>query len=130
MAKSVNKDMLIGEIITIDPGNAAILMANGMHCPGCPSAQGETLEEAAQVHGMDVEVLYQDKNSLYKSPFDNHYYLIVNNLSDDIENYQRACNLLSEYGTRVKANYAMPYYFSEHFKLIIKNDAIQTLASI
>ncbi|MDE6761839.1 MAG: adaptor protein MecA [Lachnospiraceae bacterium] len=77
-----------------------------------------------------VAPIYQDKNSLYKSPFDNHYYLIVNNLSDDIENYQRACNLLSEYGTRVKANYAMPYYFSEHFKLIIKNDAIQTLASI
>ena len=62
MAKSVNKDMLIGEIITIDPGNAAILMANGMHCPGCPSAQGETLEEAAQVHGMDVEVLLKDIN--------------------------------------------------------------------
>ncbi len=62
MAKSVNKDMLIGEIITLDPGNAAILMANGMHCPGCPSAQGETLEEAAMVHGMDVEVLIKDIN--------------------------------------------------------------------
>lgn len=62
MAKTVNKDMLIGEIITIDPGNAAILMANGMHCPGCPSAQGETLEEAAMVHGMDVEVLLKDIN--------------------------------------------------------------------
>ena len=77
-----------------------------------------------------VAPIYKDSNSLYKSPFDNHYYLIVNNQSDNIENYQRACNLLSEYGTKVKANYAMPYYFSEHFKLIIKNDAIRTLASI
>lgn len=74
--------------------------------------------------------IYRDKNSLYKSPFDNLYYLIVNNQSEDLDNYQRVCNLLSEYGTKVKANYAMPYYFSEHFKLIIKNDAIQTLASI
>lgn len=74
--------------------------------------------------------IYRDKNSLYKSPFDNLYYLIVNNLSEDLDSYQRVCNLLSEYGTKVKANYAMPYYFSEHFKLIIKNDAIQTLASI
>ena len=58
MAKSVNKDMLIGEIITIDPGNAAILMASGMHCVGCPSAAAESLEEACMVHGMDVnEVL-------------------------------------------------------------------------
>ena len=62
MAQTVNKDMLIGEIITIDPGNAAILMANGMHCPGCPASQAETLEEAAQVHGMDVEVLIHDIN--------------------------------------------------------------------
>ncbi len=77
-----------------------------------------------------VAPIYKDANSLYKSPFDNHYYLIVNNQSGNIENYQRACNLLSEYGTKVKANYAMPYYFSEHFKLIIKNDAIRTLASI
>ena len=58
----MNKDRLIGEIITIDPGNAAILMANGMHCPGCPSAQGETLEEAAQVQGMDVDELLHDIN--------------------------------------------------------------------
>lgn len=63
MANTVNKDMLIGEIITLDPGNAAILMASGMHCPGCPSAQGETLEEAAMVHGMDVEKLLADINN-------------------------------------------------------------------
>lgn len=77
-----------------------------------------------------VAPIYQDDNSLYKSPFDNHYYLIVNNQTGDIENYQRVCNLLSEYGTKIKTNYAMPYYFAEHFKIIIKNDAIQTLASI
>ena len=77
-----------------------------------------------------VAPMYKDKNTLYKSPFDNLYYLIVNNQSQDVENYQRVCNLLSEYGTKVKANYAMPYYFSEHFKMIIKNDALQTLASI
>lgn len=74
--------------------------------------------------------IYHDKNSLYKSPFDNQYYLIVNNHSEDTENYQRVCNLLSEYGSKVKANYGMPYYFAEHFKIIIKDDAIQTLASI
>lgn len=77
-----------------------------------------------------VAPIYHDKNSLYKSPKDNLYYLIVNHESSDMENYQRACNLLSEYGTKVKSNYAMPYYFAEHFKLIIKSDAIQTLASI
>lgn len=77
-----------------------------------------------------VAPIYHDNNSLYKSPIDNLYYLIVNSQSQDVENYQRVCNLLSEYGTKVKGNYAMPYYFAEHYKLIIKNDAIQTLSSI
>lgn len=77
-----------------------------------------------------VAPIYHDINSLYKNPKDNLFYLIVHHNSTDPENYQRACNLLSEYGTKLKANYAMPYYFTEHFKVIIKNDAIQTLASI
>ena len=55
MAQPVNKSMLIHEIIEIDPGNAAILMASGMHCVGCPSAAMESLEEACMVHGMNVD---------------------------------------------------------------------------
>lgn len=55
MAKQVTKSMLIHEIIEIDPGNAAILMAAGMHCVGCPSAAMESLEEACMVHGMNVD---------------------------------------------------------------------------
>lgn len=55
MAQTVDKSMLIHEIIEIDPGNAAILMAAGMHCVGCPSAAMESLEEACMVHGMNVD---------------------------------------------------------------------------
>ena len=51
MAK-ISKDMLINDILAVDAGNAAILMAAGMHCIGCLAAAGETLEEAA-VHGLD-----------------------------------------------------------------------------
>lgn len=51
------KDMTIGEILRQDPNAAPILMSAGMHCVGCPSAQGETLEEAAMVHGIDLEAL-------------------------------------------------------------------------
>lgn len=53
----VSKDMTIGEIISVDQGIIPILMASGMHCVGCPSSQGETLEEAAMVHGMDADGL-------------------------------------------------------------------------
>ena len=41
----VSKDMIIADILAIDAGTIPILMQAGMHCPGCPSAQGETLEE-------------------------------------------------------------------------------------
>lgn len=62
MSKTVNKDMLIQEIIEIDPGNAAILMASGMHCVGCPASQMESLEEACGVHGMNVDEVIKDIN--------------------------------------------------------------------
>ena len=61
MAKQVNKSMLIHEIIEIDPGNAAILMASGMHCVGCPSAAMESLEEAC-IHGMNVDEVISSIN--------------------------------------------------------------------
>ena len=51
------KDMTIGEIISADPNAVPVLMSAGMHCVGCPSAQGETLEEACMVHGIDVDAL-------------------------------------------------------------------------
>ena len=42
---TISKDMVIGDLIALDQNFAAILMASGMGCVGCPSAQGETLEE-------------------------------------------------------------------------------------
>ena len=53
----VTKDMTIGEILRANPNVAPVLMSAGMHCVGCPSAQGESLEEAAMVHGMDIDAL-------------------------------------------------------------------------
>ena len=53
----ITKDMTIGEIIVNKPEVAPILMEAGLHCLGCPSAQAESLEEAALVHGMDIDVL-------------------------------------------------------------------------
>ncbi len=54
---TITKDMTIGEIIRSNPESAEVLMANGMGCVGCPSAQMETLEEAVAVHGMNLEHL-------------------------------------------------------------------------
>ena len=53
----ITKEMTIGEILRAKPEVAPVLMEAGMHCLGCPSAQGESLEEAALVHGMDIDQL-------------------------------------------------------------------------
>lgn len=53
----LTKEMTIGEILRTKPEAAPVLMSAGMHCLGCPSAQGESLEEAAMVHGIDVDAL-------------------------------------------------------------------------
>ncbi len=53
----ITKDMTIGEILRTNPKIAPILFQAGMHCLGCPSAQGESLAEAAMVHGIDVDAL-------------------------------------------------------------------------
>ena len=59
---TINKDMIIAEILNVDSNLAPILMASGMHCIGCPSAQGESLEEAAMVHGIDPDALVKEIN--------------------------------------------------------------------
>lgn len=56
MAK-VTKDMTIAQAISVDQNIIPILLDIGMHCLGCPSAQAETLEEAAMVHGLDPQEL-------------------------------------------------------------------------
>ena len=63
----VTKDMTIAELLMMDRSAGMVLMQNGMHCLGCPSAAGETLEEASMVHGMDCEKLVADINAFLES---------------------------------------------------------------
>ena len=53
----ITKETTIGEALSTNPDIAPVLMEIGMQCLGCPSAQGETLEEAAMVHGIEVDAL-------------------------------------------------------------------------
>ena len=62
MTERINKDMIIADMLKIDAGIAAILMASGMHCIGCPSAQGESPSEAPMVHGLDADELVATVN--------------------------------------------------------------------
>ena len=53
----ITKDTIIGDILDVAPQTAPIFLSIGMHCLGCPSSRGETVEEACMVHGVDCEKL-------------------------------------------------------------------------
>lgn len=59
----ITKDMTIGELVMNYPDKAPVLLEAGMHCLGCPSAQGETIEEASMVHGFDVNDILAKLNA-------------------------------------------------------------------
>lgn len=58
----ITKDMTIGVVIKANPEKAEVLMSFGMGCVGCPSAQAESIEEAAMVHGLDLNALLEALN--------------------------------------------------------------------
>ena len=57
---TITKQTTMGEMLELDRGIAYILMQEGMHCVGCPSSIGESLEEACAVHGLDADKVLAD----------------------------------------------------------------------
>lgn len=58
----VTRDMLIGDILDEAPSTAPFFLEMGMHCLGCPSARGESIADACEVHDVDVNVLIDKIN--------------------------------------------------------------------
>lgn len=57
MAFEITKDSIIGDILDYDRTTAEYFLEMGMHCLGCPASRGESIEQACEVHGVDVEEL-------------------------------------------------------------------------
>lgn len=63
----VTKDTTIGELLDLDVNTAQFLLEMGMHCIGCPSSIGETLEEACMVHNANCNQLVEKINAYLAS---------------------------------------------------------------
>ncbi len=59
---TVTKDTIIGEVLDFNAETAPFFLEMGMHCLGCPSARGESIGEACQVHGVDPDELVKKLN--------------------------------------------------------------------
>ena len=56
----ITKQTTMGDMLEYDMGIAYVLMESGMHCVGCPSSIGESLEEACMVHGLNADEVLAD----------------------------------------------------------------------
>lgn len=64
---NVTKDMIILDVLKMDPDCAKVFFKNGLNCIGCPSASGESIEEASAVHGLDPNKLINELNEYFES---------------------------------------------------------------
>ena len=61
----VTKDSIIGDVLDYNRGTAQFFFEIGMHCLGCPSARGESIEMACEVHGTDADALVDKLNAYF-----------------------------------------------------------------
>lgn len=63
----VTKDTIIADVIRMDSGTVPFFLEIGMHCLGCPSASGESIKDACEVHGVDADELISKINNYLES---------------------------------------------------------------
>ena len=64
---TVTKESIIGDVLDACPDTARFFFEIGMHCLGCPSARGESIEDACAVHGTDADELIAKINAFLES---------------------------------------------------------------
>lgn len=77
-----------------------------------------------------IHPFYHGENTLYKNPADKKFYLVIHISKHTPEEFNKVCNIISEYGKPERTNYASLAYYKEHFEAIIPADAVKKLASI
>ena len=60
--KEITKDMMICEILDLNPQLEDVFISHGLYCVGCPGSSGETLQDAAEGHSVDLSKLLEDLN--------------------------------------------------------------------
>ena len=89
----------------------------------------DNLDDVIRLSGI-LAKFYNGKNSLYKSPFDDKYYLVVSKSDDTAETYNKVCNILSEYSDQQNFMVGTDAYMSEHYETMVSGNAVQELALI
>lgn len=71
---------------------------------------------------------YNGRNTLYKNPLASTYYLVISISEHTPEEFNKICNIISEYGKVERSTYASSTYYEEHYEVIVKDHALQILS--
>lgn len=86
----------------------------------------DQISEAARACGD----LYAGVNTLYKNPDTGQYFLVLKNEGAEELAFSRVCNILSEYGSKIRHEYASEAYYDEHYKTVCRDKALQVMKNI
>lgn len=84
----------------------------------------------AAINACKAATAFTGESMLYRNPFNGQYVLIVECADAGNENFSRACNVIAEYGRMLRTVQNTLSYYEEHYKPIVKSDAIHKLAQI
>jgi len=71
--------------------------------------------------------VYRGENSLYRKP-GGTYYLIAREGTHTPEEFNRFCNILTEYGQMLRDGFSSEAYYAEHYETVYKKQALKRLA--
>ena len=83
------------------------------------------MSDAAKV----IEPAFRGESILYKNPGSGQYYLVIRPGDEDAE-FNKVCNILAEYGTKIHHDYATEAYYEEHYEVIIRQNAVYALTQL
>lgn len=88
-----------------------------------------TLEDTIRAAGV-LGPVYDGPNTLYKDPQNGYYYLLLQKAESSAEQFNKICNVLSEYAVPCKSSAGMEAHFSEHMEVIVAKRAMQDLCQL
>ena len=86
----------------------------------------DSIVEASHI----LKDIYHGENRLYKNPDNDQYHLVITKSDHTPEEFNKVCNILSEYGASSKYTASNEAYMQEHFSLLLKDRALQQLVEI
>lgn len=85
-----------------------------------------SLDDAIRAAGV-LGCIYEGPNTLYKDSETCHYYLFLKKAESPAEQFNKVCNVLSEYAAPCKYTPGTDAYFAEHMEVILEGRALQEL---